>query len=260
MKPITIFSWGYWGWGTATKQLLKAVASVEAERGFEPPVFIDVRWNRSVRAPGFNGGAFEKLCGKDGYCWMKSLGNRAISDDGARRIQIADPLAAHELLYRALDAVDQGRRAVFFCSCSRPKRNDLGRCHRTDVARLVLNVATRRSIPVEVVEWPGGKPRQFELDVKAQAFEAVARGRQSIPLGTRPDLSEVAGLPWGTVLKLRCRNSLATALVGPALYERKQWVLPIIDGPFESDSTLSQLKQRAPSLRRRFGYEPQFSM
>lgn len=260
MKPITIFSWGYWGWGTATNHLLKAVASVEAERGFEPPVFIDVRWNRSVRAPGFNGGAFEKLCGEDSYRWIKSLGNRAISDDGAKRIQIADPLAAHELLYRAMDAADQGRRVVFFCSCSRPKRNELGRCHRTDVARLVLNVATRRSIPIEVVEWPGGKPRQFELDVKPQIFDSVARGRQSISLGSRPDLTEVAGLPWGTILTLGCKESSTSALVGPAVYERKQWVLPIIEGPFESDTSISHLKQRAATFRKRVGYDPQFSM
>jgi hypothetical protein len=255
MKPITIFSWGYWGWGTATKQLLRAVASVEAERGFEPPLFIDVRWNRSVRAPGFNGGAFEKLCGEDGYRWMKSLGNRAISDDGARRIRIADPLAAHELLYRALDADQQHRRVIFFCNCPDPRR-----CHRWEVARLVLSVASKRDIPVEIVEWPGGTPRQFELNVKAQVCDAVARGRQSIPLGSRPELAVVAGLPWGTVLKLRCRDSSTTALVGPALYERKQWMLPIIEGPFESDTTLGQLKQRAALLRRRFGYEPQFSM
>jgi len=32
MKPITIFSWGYDGWGTSTKQLLEAVDAVEESR------------------------------------------------------------------------------------------------------------------------------------------------------------------------------------------------------------------------------------
>ena len=32
MKPITLFSWGYWGWGTSTKQLDgTSVAAVPAE-------------------------------------------------------------------------------------------------------------------------------------------------------------------------------------------------------------------------------------
>ena len=37
MSRITIFSWGYWGWGNATPQLVHLVDSVEAARGFNPP-------------------------------------------------------------------------------------------------------------------------------------------------------------------------------------------------------------------------------
>ena len=63
MTP-TLFSWGYYGWGNHTQNLVEAVDAVEASRGFEPPFFVDVRIRRSVRAAGFNGPAFENLLGQ----------------------------------------------------------------------------------------------------------------------------------------------------------------------------------------------------
>jgi hypothetical protein len=37
----TLFTWGYYGWGNVTAQLVEAVEAVEASRGFEPPSFVD---------------------------------------------------------------------------------------------------------------------------------------------------------------------------------------------------------------------------
>jgi hypothetical protein len=42
MNTTTIFSWGYYGWGNATPQLIEAVDAVETSRGFEPPIFVDI--------------------------------------------------------------------------------------------------------------------------------------------------------------------------------------------------------------------------
>src|SRR5262245_14615640 len=78
MSPLTIFSWGYEGWGNATDQLLQAVDNVEKERGFEPPLFVDIRISRAVRAVGFRDAAFEETVGYDRYLWMDSLGNEAV--------------------------------------------------------------------------------------------------------------------------------------------------------------------------------------
>ena len=75
MKRLTIFTWGYYGWGNHTTQLVKAVDAVEASRGFEPPIFVDVRIRRTVRAIGFQGTNFEKLLGPKRHRWMKELGN-----------------------------------------------------------------------------------------------------------------------------------------------------------------------------------------
>jgi hypothetical protein len=60
-EPIALFSFGYWGWGNSTKQLIDTFDALEFSRGFKPPVLVDIRISRSVRAPGFNASALEKL-------------------------------------------------------------------------------------------------------------------------------------------------------------------------------------------------------
>ncbi len=67
MKRLTAFSFGYWGWGNSTERLIQAVDAVERFRGFKPPIFVDTRINRSVRANCFNGNAFGDLLGPSRY-------------------------------------------------------------------------------------------------------------------------------------------------------------------------------------------------
>jgi hypothetical protein len=55
MKPVTIFSFGYHGWGTCTQKLVHLVDAIEEERGFQRPIFVDTRIRRAGRAPGFQG-------------------------------------------------------------------------------------------------------------------------------------------------------------------------------------------------------------
>lgn len=110
-KPhLKIFSWGYWGWGNATKQLVDAVNEVEeASGGFGPPLFIDIRIRRSGRAPGFRGRAFGDLLGSERYVWMQEIGNKSVATGRGPRIQIADPSAANTLLDTAVNAAKQKR-------------------------------------------------------------------------------------------------------------------------------------------------------
>ena len=63
MGVTTPFSFGYRGWGSAVAQLVEAVDAVEASRGCAPPLFVDVRISRSVRARGFDGPAFAHQVG-----------------------------------------------------------------------------------------------------------------------------------------------------------------------------------------------------
>ena len=60
MRKITLFSFGYYGWGNWTPKLVEAADAIERCRGFRPPIFVDIRIRRNVRAVGFNGTAFEE--------------------------------------------------------------------------------------------------------------------------------------------------------------------------------------------------------
>src|ERR1043165_4587341 len=148
MDKTTIFTWGYYGWGNATPQLGQALEAVEKRRGFDPPLFVDIRIRRTVRAKGFQGNAFEKLLGQDRHRWMKSLGNKFIQTRTGPNIQIADPAAAEELLDLAVEMGQRKQRLLFFCSCQWPRCDGEIACHRTTVAGLVLEAAKRRGVAV----------------------------------------------------------------------------------------------------------------
>src|SRR4051812_37308468 len=107
---LTLFSFGYSGWGNSTKQLVQAVDAVERSRGFRPPIFVDTRIRRSVRAIGFQEKTFEKLLGSTRYHWMKELGNKQIVTGKGPKIQIVDPSVAEELLEMAEIASTTNRR------------------------------------------------------------------------------------------------------------------------------------------------------
>jgi hypothetical protein len=246
--PATIFTWGYYGWGNATPQLLAAVDAVEASRGFEPPLFVDTRIRRGVRAKGFIGTAFEKLLGPARHRWMRSLGNNWIESRTGPAIQIADPSAAAILLDLALEAAENRRRVLFFCSCQFPCEGGQTACHRETVAGLVLEVAGKRGQNLEVVEWPGGEAKETELEVVDKVFKSLHRGRATIPLGDSPPLAAVAGLPWGSTVTVLCEGRSLRMLSGPAACQCGQWVLPVF-GLFADPANATEIESEAVKLR-----------
>jgi hypothetical protein len=255
MNVPTLFTWGYYGWGNATPQLVEAVDAVEASRGFEPPLFVDIRIRRSVRAKGFQGSAFEKLLGPTRHRWMKSLGNNWIETRTGPNIQIAEPSAADELLDLALESTGHKQRLLFFCSCQWPRCDGEIACHRTTVAGLVLEAAKRRGVHIEIVEWPGGEPKQIDLDVTPQVFATVRKGRMTVPLGNQPNLAEVARLPWCSIATIRSTGHTLHRVVGPAIRQKDQWALPVLFQFVEPDTGLREYQQEAVKLRRALGLE-----
>ncbi len=254
--PITIFTWGYYGWGNHTPQLVKAVDAVELSRGFKPPIFVDIRFRRSVRAAGFTGPAFERLLGQDRHRWMKSLGNKFIETRTGPPIQIAEPTAADELLDLAVVSARHKQRLLFFCTCPWPRCDGKIACHRTKVAELVLKAARKRGIRVEVGEWPGGEPNEIKLDVTAKDFAAVRKGRMTVPLGKRVDLAQVAGLPWGSVATLHADGEILHRSVGPAISQKEGWVLPVLDWSFNPATSRKDCKKVSEKLRKGWGLVP----
>jgi len=195
-EPITAFSWGYWGWGTAVPRFLEAAASAEAARGFQPPAFADVRFNRSVRAPGFRDGALEALVGSDRYRWFKGLGNANIGT--GTRVRISQPADAELLLDFVLQQAAAKRRVLFFCAC---KVAQPPTCHRFEVTALLLEAARARRTRLTAVEWPGGSPEYREIRLRPSSVKG--NGRMTVPLGRVFPKNGLATLPWGSQVRVQ---------------------------------------------------------
>jgi hypothetical protein len=253
--PTSMFTWGYHGWGNATPQLVGVVDSVERGRGFGPPMFVDIRIRRTVRAKGFQGNAFEKLLGLDRHRWMKSLGNKFIETRSGPSIQIADPAAAQELLDLAVNLADRGQRLLFFCSCPLPRHEGKTACHRDTVAGLVLKAAKKTGVEVEVIEWPGGEPDHAEIDVSPATFKALERGRVTVPLDDKPASTNHRCLPWGSIVTVRAGEQEMRVVTGPASWQHGQWLLPVFWFFYDPDTDLSEIERKAMKLRRSWGLE-----
>jgi len=254
MKNVTLFSWGYYGWGNYTKQLVEAADAVEAKRGFNPPVFVDVRIRRVVRAPGFREKAFEKLLGPDRYRWMKSLGNQAVENRVAGAIEIAEPKAAKDLLDMAVhEAKENNRRLIFFCGCQYPKNGKEITCHRAEIGKLLLAEAKKQKQPTEVVEWPGNEPSHIDIELPKKEFKAVldCKGKANLSAGSDP--KDLAGLAWMSDATFRCGEEEVHRLVGPACCGSKGWFLPIMTWS-KDDLPLKEYQGSAEKYRKHFGF------
>jgi hypothetical protein len=247
-----LFSFGYYGWGTSTPELIEAVDAVERKRGFEPPIFVDIRIRRAVRAPGFNGNAFGTLLGEKRYRWLKALGNKQIETRSGPAIQIAQPGAVNELLDMAAEAHEESRRLIFFCGCEFPRLGGGVNCHRATVADLAIEAANRRGLKCEIVEWPGGEPNQFQLPVAPKSFHDLLRGRRHLPTGGLA-LAESASIAWGSTATIEADGRRVETIVGPAQFRRREWRLPVFS--WHDGDALAELK--AVTLRKEYGFEAQ---
>lgn len=209
MHPV-LFSFGYWGSGSATPSLVNAINEAESLRGFEPPLWVDIRISRSVRAAGFRDRHFAELLNSC-YEWMPELGNKCVAER-RKGIEIKNPAAAKELLQRALHR--PSRRIIFFCSCEYPAF-----CHRRVVGELVLKYAKELKAQVSVIEWPGGEPDTLTMDVLPATLRQIERGtRKSIPIPSCITVAAAAALPWGTLATMRAGAETAKVLIGPAAF------------------------------------------
>lgn len=248
MVPLTIFSWGYWGWGNKAAHFVQAADLVEVSRGFEPLLFADVRIRRSVRAVQFRDKAFSELVGEDRYRWMKGLGNAAVIDSSLGSIAIKNPKEARLLLDLAVECGNTNRRVLFFCACEEPLI-----CHRSEVGRLVLEEARQRHMDIEIVEWPGGTPDVLHEKTSEEVIRKLQRGLKTFPLPDRPDLVKYGGLPWGTIVEASSDYRRLAFLSGPARYSGGRWGLTVLSEP---STAMSQLESLAREFRRSKGYEP----
>jgi len=230
MAKTTVFTWGYHGWGSAARHFVRAVDALEHERGFDPPVFIDLRFDRGGRAPAFNGKTFGSIVGESRYVWMGDLGNRAVRTKSGARIQIKNPTAAVDLYKKIADLRERQRRVIMFCGCLEPLSKDGAvACHRVEVARLLTVAAAMRGDPVDVVEWPGVPPSTVSIEGSDEQFDAIIRNKVYVPLGSADgELPGPVSLGWGSVVNLNfgpTDDDDCLLLTGPAYVKRHCWAL-----------------------------------
>jgi hypothetical protein len=93
------------------------------------------------------------------------------------------------------------------------------------------------------------KPKQIDLTVTPQIFAVVRRGRMTVPLRKEPDLTEFAGLPWGSTVTLRADGETLRRVVGPATRQKDQWVLPVLVQFLDDSATLADRLRRSWGLK-----------
>ena len=222
MKKLTIFSWGYWGWGHCADRFVKVVDRVEASRGFKPPFFVDIRIRHSGRAVNFNGNTFGDIVGITRYKPMKGLGNEAIVDDTLKKMTIKDPQEAKTLLALAIEeSKKHNRRVIFFCSCEFPSK-----CHRHIVADLLRKEVKKRKMPVEIVEWPGGKVQHIKEKTTDDMIKKMKKGQRNYPLPDNANLKKYGSLAWGSTVELSSGSEKFKFITGPIQSVNHRWTLP----------------------------------
>ncbi len=243
-RPLTVYMFGYEDWGNATKQLVEVVDAVEKRRGFQPPLFVDIRIRRNVRAVGFQGDTFEKRFGASRYRWMQCLGNRRVAQ-GRGGIEIQCPAAAEELLQLAIECAKRKRHVIYFCSCGLPDG-----CHREEVARLLLRAARKRDLALEVVEWPGGELTALDLRVPDAEVPKDRTSRLHLP--RKANIADMAGLALGSLVTVHGPTKKRTVAVAPAMYAKKGWYLPVLQN--SRGKVIPGTRKEAMAWRRDCGY------
>ncbi len=253
MKELTIFSWGFWGWGTHAERFVKVVDRVEASRGFKPPIFVDVRIRRTGRAINFKENAFCDIVGEKRYKWMKGLGNQAIVDNTLGDLLIKDPREAKTLLDFAIESMKHYRRVIFYCACESPLY-----CHRHVVGTLLMKEAKKRGIILEIVEWPGGKVQHIKENTTDDIIMKIGRGQRNYPLPDNANLRKYGTLAWGSIVELSS-NSLELAFIsGPIKYVNHGWALPVVPAAYPKDTAIAKLKSIAWDYLKN-GYGPRIT-
>jgi hypothetical protein len=77
----------------------------------------------------------------------------------------------------------------------------------------------------------------------------------TVPLGDRPDLVEVAGLPWCSIATLHSNGGKLHRVVGPAISQAGGWAVPVQYWFFDPATGLSEYAKEAKKLRKGWGLE-----
>lgn len=220
---IEVFTWGYWGWGNHTNLFVKHVDKLEAERGYDPPHFVDLRISRGSRSAGFKEAAFAEVVTNERYTWRQKLGNQAVLYGG--EMKLLDERDIDRLLDDIV-ARSPSQRVIMFCACEH-----VIHCHRNLVGTLLLKQATAKGIKVGVSEWPGATPGDpIKLLVDAATLNRLKRseGIGTIRLPAYEEPQKFFSVPWYNQIDLVNRTSKLAVYGGPLKFRKGTgWYLEV---------------------------------
>lgn len=87
-----------------------------------------------------------------------------------------------------------------------------------------------------------------------QTLIALLQGKATVPLSHKRVPADLAGIPWGTIIRLKSGREELLVPVGPAAYRAGSWVLPIFLAE-DSATDVQGLRRQTAKLRREFGLE-----
>lgn len=251
---LTIFSFGYYGWGNHTRYLIKAMDEVERQRGFKPPYFVDVRYQRSVRAKSFRGNALSELIGENRYLWIPSLGNKRITSKRGPRIQIAEPSEVSALLEIATQQAKENKRVIFFCSCEFFKIEGETNCHRCTVSKLLFRYAKKTGRKLKIEEWVGGNPKHLKIPVSNIYFNDLLKNKRTAPLPGKLSWKKLVAVPFGSIATFVHGHKEIHRLIGPLERSTRGWVIPFKSFWCEPETSLPNYKVESKRIRKGYGY------
>ncbi len=169
-----IYTFGYDGWGPHTELMIRSfIKQNKAARG-RGLRWIDIRFNRAVRAEGFTTGS-PFLKKKYFYRYIKELGNKALREG----IEINEPKKGFERLREEINSAEiDGVELILFCHCK-----EYLECHRKklvktapkDVTKLIYNNRLDNT-----PEWPPVLAKRIDLTGK-RGLKITSNGYVYVP-------------------------------------------------------------------------------
>jgi hypothetical protein len=120
----------------------------------------------------------------------------------------------------------------------------------------LIKAAKKQGVSIQVVEWPGGEPENIKMEITPKLFGSINKGVMNITLPKDCNLAEMAGLPWGTVVTFKCNDQELNRIVGPAIYQKSKWILPVQFFYFDQDTSLAIYHKESEKIRKLHGFLP----
>lgn len=148
MKP-TLYTFGYDGWGPHVELMKRVFTKHNVSLKGKKVRWIDIRFNRSVRAEGFRTGS-KLLNSNFFYCHIKELGNSGVNEG---KIRIENFKAGNKKLDAEIKkARKENLDLILFCHCE-----EYIECHRKTVVDKTWSIIKKhfyKNRKTKFPEWP----------------------------------------------------------------------------------------------------------